>query len=142
MKKLVSIIALVGLLTLSACSSKSDFDAEAEKKAVVAASVGIDDDLAHADREAVLAAFHDDLTFFNSYPEEWFSWTHEDIGLDWFTQPFTGFWNDYKVLVSPDLAVIKGTRTDGGLDGFATAVFQKEDGQWKLIHSHLSYAGP
>ena len=119
------------------------FDAEAEKAAVVAVSIGIDDNHTSADREAVLAAFHEDLTGFYSNPDDWGSWTYQDLlGPDWLTEPWKAWWDDYQVLVSPELAVIKGTRSNqDGYRTLYTSVFKKEDGQWKLIHTHGSYAG-
>jgi hypothetical protein len=142
MKVLTVFLAIVVLLTLTACGDS--FDAEAEKEAVAAVSKKIDDDQAIADREATLAAFHDDLTLFFSYPpDNWNSWTRREIGPDWFIEPWAAWWEDYEVLVSTDLAVIKGERNDqDGTRGFGTAVFTKEDGQWRLIHYHGSYAGP
>jgi ketosteroid isomerase-like protein len=114
----------------------------------VAVSVGIDDDIASADRKAVLAAFHKDLTGFSSFPEDtWLSWNYQDIDRTWFLEPQFSRWGDYDVFVSPDLAVIKGDRVTenpgtGSSKSFCTAIFQKQDGQWKLIHTHHSYGGP
>jgi len=142
MKVLSAFLAIVVLLTLVSCGDS--FDAEAEKEAVVAVSKEIDYDQSVADGEAVLAAFHDDVTLFFSYPpENWSSWTRQDIGPDWFTEPWSAWWEDYEVLVSTDLAVIKGERIDqDNTRSFGTSVFVKEDGQWKLIHYQGSYAGP
>ena len=112
------------------------------KDAVVAVSVGINEDFSIGDREAVLAALHDDWTGFNSYPpDEWYSYARQDIGPDWYTTPFKMWWDDYEVLISPDLAILSGIITgEDGVSSFTTAVFKKEEGQWKLIHAHMSYA--
>ena len=65
MKMLTVFLAIVVLLTLAACGDNVDagenFDAEAEKEAVVAVSVGLNDDFANADGEAILAACHEDI---------------------------------------------------------------------------------
>jgi ketosteroid isomerase-like protein len=145
MKTRIAFLALVVLLTLTSCGD--DFDAQAEEETVVAVSIGLDESITKGDREAVLAALHDDWVGFDSYPDLYVSTSLQDLGPDEFTEPFEMRWDDYEVFVSPDLAVIRGDRTHidptyGPLDVFGTAVFKKEDGQWKLIHGHLSYAGP
>lgn len=140
MKILTVFFVLAVLFTLAGCGD--DFDAEAEKEAVFAVSKGIDDHWADADREAILAVIHDDFTMFSTYPDTYDSLTLQDFGPDAFTQPWIEFWNDYDVLVSSDLAVIIGNRIDQvGTHSYGTAVFEKEDGEWKLIHFHGSYAG-
>lgn len=114
----------------------------------MAVSKGLDDDIANADREAVLAAFHEDWTGFFGYPpDDWHAWSFQEITPDWFTQPGFSLWDDYEVLVSSDLAVIKGKRINmlpgpRPQNAFGTKVYKKEDGEWKLIHGHMSYGGP
>jgi hypothetical protein len=88
MKALFAFLVLVILFTLTACGD--DFDGEAEKEAVVAASFGIDEDMANADREAALAAFHEDLTGFASAPDVYGSWAYQDLGPDWLSEPEIG----------------------------------------------------
>jgi hypothetical protein len=107
----------------------------------------MDEDFANADREAVLAAYHEEYVGFYSSPDGYGSETYQDFGPDAFSDPGTGRWDDYEVYVSPDLAVIYGNRTfvhpvHGSFKSFGTALFIKEDGQWMLIHGHNSYAGP
>jgi ketosteroid isomerase-like protein len=87
------------------------------------------------------------VTGFTSFPDVRASWAYQDFDADSFTEPDIISWDDYEVLVSPDLAVIKGNKTRehpqyGSVNVFQTSVFKKEDGQWKLIHSHQSYGGP
>ena len=124
-----------------------EFDVEAEKEAVIAVAVGLDESVAKGDREAVLAAIHDDWVDFSSFPDLYGSSSLQDLEPDAFTEPFAARWDDYEVFMSPDLAVIRGDRTNmhpdyGAVPVFGTGVFIKEDDQWKLVHSHLSYAGP
>ena len=52
-------------------------------------------------------------------------------------------WDDYEVIVTPDLAVIKGYMTwecSGRLveRHYVTSVFKKEDSRWALVHAHVS----
>jgi hypothetical protein len=119
------------------------FDAEAEKEVVVAASRKGDDYAAVGDRDAVIAGFHEDLMAFYVDPDGWGTWTYQDVldNPDWLTEPGSRAWFEdaYTVLVSSDLAAIFGFRNDQDGDRhFRTLVFKKDDGQWKLIHSHAS----
>ena len=117
------------------------FDAEAEKEAVVAAMDEMTDALAKEDIEAFLGRVHTDWTSFDSYVSDQHLRTRKDIipdmgAIEW-------HFYDYDVVVTPELAVMKGYVTVQGLpnpefDVYHTAVFKKEDGQWLMIHGHIS----
>jgi ketosteroid isomerase-like protein len=118
------------------------FDAEAEKRAVVAAMDEMTDALAEADHETFLSRVHPDWTSFDSYVANQNLRTRRDI-----PDPRAGVleWNftDYDVVVTPELAVVKGHVTvhipqNPEFFVYQTAVFKKEDGEWLMIHGHVS----
>jgi ketosteroid isomerase-like protein len=118
------------------------FDAEAEKRAVVAAMDEMTDALAEADHETFLSRVHPDWTSFDSYVANQNLRTRRDI-----PDPRAGVleWNftDYDVVVTPELAVMKGHVTvhipqNPEFFVYQTAVFKKEDGEWLMIHGHVS----
>ena len=98
------------------------------------------------DREARLALFGEDWTIFVSFPEWYYVSTPQDVEPDWFTEPEYNRWDDYEVFVAPDLAVVRGYMTmdyeTEPVRAYATGVAEKENGQWKMLHFHVSYAGP
>ena len=84
------------------------------------------------------------MGFFSS-PDLYAAFTYQDLGPDWFTEADTSRWDDYEVIVTPGMAVIKGKLTHetdytGSNPFFQTYVLIKVDGEWKLIHGHGSHA--
>jgi hypothetical protein len=118
------------------------FDAEAEKKAVVAAMDEMCDALAEEDQEKFLSRVHPDWTSFDSYITDQTLSTRSDIlNPGWGKMEWNFF--DYDVVVTPELAVMKGFVTVKGLPNpefvvYHTAVFKKEDDEWLMIHGHIS----
>jgi hypothetical protein len=118
------------------------FDAEAEKEAVVATMDEMNDALAEADHEAFLSRVHPNWTSFDSYvTSQKLSTRNDIINADWGVMEWDFF--DYDVVVTPELAVMKGFVTVQGPPNpefvvYHTAVFKKEDGQWLMIHGHIS----
>ena len=105
------------------------FDAEAEKEAVVAAMDEMCDALAEADQEAFLRRVHTDWTSFGSYVvSQNLSARKDIIDPDWGVMKWD--FHDYDVIVTPELAVMKGYVTVQGppnpeFEVYHTAVFKK-----------------
>jgi ketosteroid isomerase-like protein len=170
MKNLTVFLIIVVLSTLTSCGSEeievtrevevtrivketvietvveteaSTFNAEAEREAVISAYLTTADAIARGDWNTWLAYAHKDLTGFETWEDEDYALTRAD-----FTGPDMPTINealkDYDVIVTPDLAVIRGYESiqvppDPGQDMYMTAVYKKENGQWLLIHAHSSY---
>ena len=121
------------------------FDAEAEKEAIAALSKAYDDARENGDREATRAILGEDWTVFMAFPDSYFLSGSEDEGPDWWTEPEFNRWDSYEILVSTDLAVMRGYQTlnynTDPVHAYVTSVLKKENGRWRVIHSHASYAG-
>jgi hypothetical protein len=140
MKIKTALLAIVVLFALTSCGN--DFDAEAEKEAVLSAEKETADMWANVDLQAFDRLVHKDWYAFVTLDGFQGVITYDDIADGW--SPAEMQWDDYEVFVSPDLAVIKGIVTweTSGLppeQRFITSVFKKEDEQWKWIHIHNSY---
>jgi ketosteroid isomerase-like protein len=123
----------------------ANFDAEAEKEAIAALSKAYDDARENGDREATRAILGEDWTVFMAFPDSYFLSGSEDEGPDWWTEPEFNRWDSYEILVSTDLAVMRGYQTlnynTDPVHAYVTSVLKKENGRWRVIHSHASYAG-
>jgi hypothetical protein len=142
MKTLTVLLAIGVLFTLTACGD--DFDAEAEEDAVVSTVQAMFDDFAVPDVEALFTYFHEDWEDINVWPDFQVRYTTKDVDPDEIVSTIQS-WDDYNVIVTPDLAVITGklmhTRDDTGTNPFyQTFVLIKEDGEWKFIRGHGSHA--
>jgi ketosteroid isomerase-like protein len=118
------------------------FDIEAEREAVIAASEAVNDAFSTADLEALGRLYLEDASGFVTYEHLQERLKRQDILIPF--EPFSPTWDDYDVIIATDLAVIKGEmtwKTPGNppLRLYATEVFKKVDGQWKVIHTHSSY---
>lgn len=140
MKTLTVFLATVLLLSLTACGG--GFDAAAEEEALMAVSDEINTAMAKVDVEEIMRLFHTDFTSFETWPDTGYVVSREDLNSGWLST--TMRWDDYEVIVSSDTAVIKGYMSwqsvgDPIRHVYQTSVFKKEEGQWRLWHSHTSY---
>jgi hypothetical protein len=121
------------------------FDAGAEKEAVPAFDTAWTDARENGDREATRALLGEDWAFFISLPDWYHVWTPRDETPDWWTDPEFNRWDYYEDFVSTDLVVRRGFATlnynTDPVRVFITSVLRKENGEWKLLHSHISYGG-
>jgi hypothetical protein len=151
---LLVVMILISLL-LSACGETEVevtrrvevtpiFDAEAETEAVMSVVQAMFDAFAVPDGVALRALFHGDYEDFSIWPNAQYRSTSGDFNPDMLVSTIM-HWDDHSVIVTPDLAVIKGllthtTDNTGTNQFYQTFVLIKEDGEWKFIHGHGSHA--
>ena len=142
MKTLIGLLALVVLFTLTACGDS--FDAEAEQETLESIAEEIKEAHANSDGEVLRRYLHEGYENFYS---------DETVALiiarrAWLQGAYYGWTstvNSSEWMIGPNIAVRKSLQTWQPPDGseehwYSTEVFEKEDGQWYLVHQHWSYA--
>jgi ketosteroid isomerase-like protein len=119
------------------------FDVEAEKEILESISEEIDNALTNADLAVLLRYFHEDLKEFYSTAEEQGVADRQSL-LDGLVPGTRISSVDEEWIITPDLAVetyqlIWQLPDQPEERYYSTAVYKKEDGQWYLVHSHLTY---
>jgi hypothetical protein len=122
------------------------FDAEAEKQKIESVSKGIATALAQEDSAALLKFVHEDWKEFYSDVGGQGTMDREDL-LQNMLPGFETSETDVGWILTPELAVRTFQATLLAPDQqefryYATEVYQKIDGQWMSVHSHLTYIEP
>jgi ketosteroid isomerase-like protein len=101
------------------------------------------DALANADGEDLLSHYHEDYMGFETYEDIQGSTSRQDLRPSQITTLINWAWESSEVFIAADLAVTRGYATveappNPKFRVYQTNVFKKEDGEWYLIHTHIS----